>query len=173
MQDIDMKNLTVFAKHIRFKCDALGCQRGFHVVDYGDKQTALMAASQFERRCKSILLEFDGTHGFPQLRSSILSSNGLDSSLTKKSIRCQRDALAEALCSGKSAAMEAWLLEKTLDNIVDSNVRGRVHVQSEASGFLATFTGSHQKLEQKFKNLKSAVDWAIAMDKADQDFWVG
>ena len=171
MQDtkIDMKNMTVLQKHVRFRCDAIGCKRSFQFSEYGDKDTSLKAASEFEKCCKNIVYDFDATHGFPKLRYELLEAHGFGKLLNKKTMRVQREALVEALSSGSSPAMETTFLANTVAQLIDPDLASRSSVHQKGLSFIATFSGSVQKMEQTFKTLKAATEWILVLDKADKD----
>ena len=163
------KNVQIFQKHVRVSIPQFKSKRNFAFVTYGNQTVAMMAATMFEERVKSIMTEFESYGRKPTLRQKILTTYGVNSDCFKKSISYQRDELLSRLCGGVCAKLEDDILQSICKVLHDDTLLGKSSVQWTGAGFHAMFQGADQKLEQSFKSIKSASDWLVQMHTADKD----
>lgn len=163
--------MTEFQKHIRVDMPHLECRRNFYVSLYGSKKLSILAAVEFERYAKSVVLDFDMMNRQPKQRKDLLNAHSVGPEYSKKAIRIQRVALGRALSDGESTLMEQEIVDHVWKKIHKEDVLSKTSVQHSKplAKFVVDFTGSNQKLQQTCKTLQFAADWAVGMEREEKD----
>ena len=168
---ITSKNMTEYKQHIRVHIS--DCRRNFQFNRYGSKNLTVLAATAFEKYAMRVLNDFDASGRLPNQRKAALDAHGLGTEYNKKPIRVQRAALCLSLSQGESTVMEKEIVENAWTKYHSSEVLKQTSVgySNSNSQFVVEFTGAKLKLQQSFKSLQRAADWAMGMNVADKDYW--
>ena len=66
--------VSLFKQHAKVSLDAFS--RKFMFTSYGSERTAVLAAAEFRRRCKELMVQFDGLSRQRDLRMDVLTTYG-------------------------------------------------------------------------------------------------
>lgn len=82
----------------------------------------------------------------------------------------QLESFLTYLCDGSSSKLNGIIVDKVCGTFHDSALLGKSSVKWEPTGFITSYHGSKQKVEQTFKSLKAASDWLVQLDNAEKDY---
>ena len=163
------KNIVIFQKHVRATFPEYKAKRNFNFISYGNQTFALFAATKFLDAGEHILAEFEQYGRKPAQRQALLAAHGVEATWFKKAVGKQRDQLLHRLCEGLSSKVEDAMIRSIVKSVHTAELEGKSSLVASGNGFTATYSGSHQKLEQSFKSLKAASDWLVQVLQSDKD----
>ena len=169
------KNMKDYKKHVRVAIPGTDCRRNFSITTYGSKELCVMAATEFETYGDRVISDFDQLARKPNQRKALLDAQGVGADCNKKAIRVQRIALCNSLSMGYSTLMENEIISNVWKKHLSHEVlpKASVTYSGSTSQFVVDFLGEKQQLQQSFKSMKLAADWARGMHAADKDRLVG
>ena len=172
---IDNKNIVAFKKHFRVQVPGLDGKRNFNFDVYGSRKLAALAAAEFERYAKVVLYDFEELGRKPNQRRAMLDAHGCETKYNSKPIRVQRCALCHNLVAGDSTVMEKEIVDSVWKKHHDEEVlqKTSVAISKATSKFVVDFAGAKQQIQQSFKTLQLAADWAVGMNAAEKDSRAG
>ena len=165
--------MKLFQKHVKVSVPSSKCKRDFRFTEFGSQTFAILAASVFEKEIINICSSWDLYKRKPLLRQGLLGSFGFPlgtSTSRRKSLDDQLESFLTYLCDGSSSKLNGIIVDKVCGTFHDSALLGKSSVKWEPTGFITSYHGSKQKVEQTFKSLKAASDWLVQLDNAEKDY---
>ena len=108
----------------------------------------------------------------PKARKALLESAGCEPKYWSKGrhsvIAVQKTALLRNLSEGMDKTLEDDILTKVLSKAVGDIGTEHMKVKANGTGFIASFQGSKQAIDQPFKSLGGGVNWLMALHSAEK-----
>ena len=158
------KNMKLFQKHVKVCVpNHAKCKRDFRFTEFGNQTFAILAASVFEKEISNVCTSWELYKRKPMLRQGLLESYGFSlgaGTSRRKSLDDQLESFLTYLCDGSSSKLNGIIVDKVCGTFHDAALLSKSSVKWEPTGFITSYQGSKQKVEQTFKSLKAASDWA-------------